>query len=90
MASGDNMQAAVNLLFCCSISVFAGVKLQVVREKFAEAIKFMGERNQVIFMIQTQLQHRTASKLIGTDDEPRHVSSEEQNIITTNNSVKTS
>jgi hypothetical protein len=66
------------------------VKLQVVREEFAEAIKFMEARNQVIFMIQTQQHHRSASKLIGTDDEPRHVSSEEQNIITTNPSVRTS
>jgi tetratricopeptide (TPR) repeat protein len=43
----------------------------------------------VIFIIQTHFQQRTIFKLIGTDEAPKYVSAEEQNILATNNSVKT-
>jgi len=44
----------------------------------------------VIFMVQAHCVQRTVFKLIGTDEEPEYVSSEEQNILATNNSVRIS
>jgi len=90
MASGDTFLAAVNLMFGCNTSFFAGVNLPTLRAKYAEVIKFMEDRKQVILMVQIQYAQRTIFKLIGTDEEPKYVSSEEQNILATNNSVRTS
>jgi hypothetical protein len=89
MASGDVIQAALNNLFSCGNSLFAGVNLKTMREKCAEGIKFMEERKLVIFMMQIQHVQHSVSKLIGTDEDPKHVSAEEQNILATNNSVMT-
>ncbi|KAL7428984.1 hypothetical protein ACHAXM_001499 [Skeletonema potamos] len=89
MASGDVNLAAYNKLFCCGSSFYAGVKLQTVRDKYDEVVKFLEDRKLVIFIIQTHFQQRTIFKLIGTDEEPKYVSAEEQNILATNNSVKT-
>jgi len=68
MASGDIIQAAANLIFGCASSSFAGVNLQTEREKYAEAIKFMKERNMVIFTVQIQHVQHSIFKLIGTDE----------------------
>jgi hypothetical protein len=43
----------------------------------------------VIFKVQMQNFLHSIFKLIGTDEEPKHVSSEEQVILATNNSVRT-
>jgi hypothetical protein len=48
MASGDIIQAALNKMLSCISSSIAGVNLQIVREKYAESIKFMKERNMAI------------------------------------------
>jgi hypothetical protein len=91
MASGDVLQAAVNNLFRCGNSFFAGVKLEIVRENYIAAIKFLVQKNIMIFMAQTQnILHSTVLKLIGTDEEPKHVSAEDQNILATNNSAMAS
>jgi predicted ATPase len=89
MASGDVLQAAVNSFFRCSSFLFAGENLHTLREKFVEVIKFMEQRKIVILMVQTQYILRSMLKLIGTDEEPKHVSDEEQNILATNNSTMT-
>jgi predicted ATPase len=89
MASGDVLQAAVNKHILCSNLLLAGENLQVLREKCAEVIKFMKERKQVIFMVQTQQRQHSIFKLIGSDEEPKYVSDEEQNILATNTSVMT-
>jgi predicted ATPase len=88
MSSGDTIQAAANLIFSCANSFFADVHLQVVREKYAESIQFLGERKLVIFKVQSQYQQHTVFKLIGTDEQPKYVSAEEQTILATNNSVR--
>jgi tetratricopeptide (TPR) repeat protein len=90
MASGDVFFAAVSKQFLCSGSFYAGVNLQTMREKYDEAIKFFEERKQVICLVQTHCVQRSLFKLIGTDEEPKYVSAEEQNILATNNSVMTS
>jgi hypothetical protein len=90
MASGDPIQAAGNFMFSCGSSFFAGVNLPTMRAKYADVIQILEERKMVILMIQTQYQQRTVFKLIGTDEEPKYVSSEEQDILATNNSVRTS
>jgi predicted ATPase len=90
LASGDTIQAAANLMFSCGSSFCAGVNLQTMREKYAEAIKFMEERKMVIFMVQTQYVLHSILQLIGTDEEPKNDSDEEQNILATNTSVMAS
>jgi len=89
MASGDTLQAALNGLFSGATSLCAGVNLETVREKYAEAIKFTEERKQVILMVQAQYPQHSIFKLIGTEKEPKQVSTEEQIILATNNSVMT-
>jgi predicted ATPase len=89
MASGDVTLAAANSMFSCANSFFAGVNLQTMRAKYAEAIKFLEERQMVIFILITQYQQHSMLKLIGTDEEQKYVSSEEQIILATNNSVRT-
>ena len=88
MASGDNMQAAVNFLFSCAHSIFAGVHLQTIRTQYYKAIQFMEERKLVIFKVQSQYQQQTVFKLIGTDEDPKYVSTEEHNILGRNDSVR--
>ena len=61
-----------------------------MRAKYADAIKFMEERKIVVFKVQMQYNQHTIFKLIGTDEEPKYVSAEEQSILATNNSVRTS
>jgi predicted ATPase len=90
MACGDVMQAALNKMLSCGNSFGAGENLQTVREKYVEVIKFMGESNMVIGKVQTQYQQHSIFKLIGTDEEPKHISAEEQKILATNNSVMAS
>jgi predicted ATPase len=87
MASGDVSIAAGNKMLSCSNCFFAGVNLRIVREKYSEGIKFLEERKQMIFILHSQYVQHSASKLIGTDEEPKHVSAEEQSILATNNSV---
>ncbi|KAL7434817.1 hypothetical protein ACHAXM_004348 [Skeletonema potamos] len=89
MASGDINLAALNNMLYCNNSFFAGSKLQTMRGKCAEAIKFMKERKTVIFMLQTQFFQHTVFKLIGTGEEPEHLS-EGNDILVTNNSVRAS
>ena len=88
MAYGDVIQAAVNSILNCTMSSIAGVNLQTTHEKCTKAIKFMEDKKLVIFMTQLQYIQHSVFKLIGTDEEPKFVS-EGQNILATNNSVKT-
>jgi len=90
MACGDIIQAALNKMLSCTRSFFAGVNLQIVRENYVEAIKFMKQRNMVISKVQAQYALHSVFKLIGTDEEPKHISAEEQKILATNNSVMAS
>jgi hypothetical protein len=89
MSSGDSIQAAANLVFSCANSFFAGVNLQTVEKRYAEAIALMEERKLVIFNVQMQYQQHFILKLVGTDEETKYVSAEEQTILATNNSVRT-
>jgi tetratricopeptide (TPR) repeat protein len=88
MAYGDVIQAALNHIKLCISSVFAGVNLQTTQEKCAKVIKFMEDKKLVIFMTQMQYIQHSVFKLIGTDEEPKYVA-EGQNVLATNNSVKT-
>jgi hypothetical protein len=88
MASGDTIQAGVNLIFSCGSSFYAGVNLKTMRAKCIEVMKFLEERQLVIFMIQTQYVQHSVFKLVGTDEEPKCDPAEEQNILATNNSVR--
>jgi hypothetical protein len=90
MASGDVNIAAGNSMTYCSNSYFAGMNLHTLRDKYAELMKFLEERKQVIFMMQSQYVQHSIFKLIGANEEPKHVSAVEQNILATNNSVRTS
>eukprot|EP00985_Skeletonema_marinoi_P020234 scaffold11929_cov58-Skeletonema_marinoi.AAC.1 len=72
MASGDVVRAGLITQMRCSQSLFAGINLQVMRERYAEAIKFMEERKQPILTVQTQYQQQSVLKLIGIDQEPKH------------------
>ena len=89
MASGDIMQAAVNILLRNSI-LLSGVNLQTAHEKCAESVDFMYERKMLIFMIQMRGILRVVLKLIGIDEKPKYESAEGENILTTNSSVMTS
>jgi predicted ATPase len=89
LASGDVFLAAVSSMLSCGSSFFVGVDLQTMRKKYDEAIKFMAERKQVLCLVQMQCAQRSVLKLIGTDEESKYVSAEEQTIIATNNSVMT-
>jgi len=89
ISSGDIIRAAINRLFGYLSSFYAGVNLPTVREKGDEVISFMHERKIVIFMIQTQQVQYSVFKLIGIEEEPKYVAAEEENILATNNSVKT-
>eukprot|EP00985_Skeletonema_marinoi_P020281 scaffold11993_cov71-Skeletonema_marinoi.AAC.1 len=88
MASGDIMQAAVNIVIDNGIFLFAGVNLQMVRDKCAESINFMYERKMLIFMTQLKCFQHSVFKLIGIDEKPKDVSAEEAKILATNSSVK--
>jgi len=90
MSSGDIIQAALNLIFICTTSLFAAVNLQTALGKCVETDKFLYERKMVIFMIQNKCLHHSLLKLIGTDEKPKDFSEEEVKILTTNNSVMTS
>ncbi|KAL7498737.1 hypothetical protein ACHAWT_006712, partial [Skeletonema menzelii] len=90
MASGDIMQAALNILMRNSIFHFAGVKLQKLHDRNVEVAQFLRERKMLIFMIQLQFLQRTTFKLMGTDEKPKKESAEEKKILATNNSVRTS
>ena len=57
-----------------------------MREKYAAALKFMEERKQPILTVQAQYQQQPVLKLIGIDQEPKHVS-EGHAIFATNKSV---
>ena len=70
MASGDTFQAAVNLVFSCANSIFAGVHLQTMRTQYYKAIQLMEERKLVIFKVQSQYVQDPVFKLIGTDEQP--------------------
>jgi tetratricopeptide (TPR) repeat protein len=89
MASGDVYLAAANFMLSCGSSFVAGVNLQNMQEKYDEAIKFFEERKMVIFMVQLQYVQHSIFKLTGKDEEPKYVSAVEQNILATNNSVRT-
>jgi hypothetical protein len=89
MASGDvNLAAGIRHVTCANL-LFAGVNLQTMREKYSELMKFLEERKMAIFMVVSQYVKQSIFKLIGTDEDPKHVSSEEQNILASNNSVRT-
>eukprot|EP00985_Skeletonema_marinoi_P012293 scaffold5908_cov152-Skeletonema_marinoi.AAC.1 len=86
MASGDVVRAGLITQMKCSQSLFAGINLQALREKYAAAIKFMEERKLRILTLQTQYQQQSVLKLIGIDQEPKCVS-EGHAIFATNKSV---
>jgi hypothetical protein len=90
MSSGDIIQAAVNIMFFGDNSFRAGLNLQTVQKRYAQATRFMEERKLVIFKVQSQYVQDPVFKLIGTDEQPKYVSAEEQTILATNNSVRTS
>ncbi|KAK1739316.1 putative AAA ATPase [Skeletonema marinoi] len=90
LASGDIIQAALNISLKILNMFFAGVNLQTTREKCAEAVNFLDERKMVIFMMNQQCLQKFVLKLIGTDEMPKYTSAEEENILATNNSVRTS
>eukprot|EP00984_Skeletonema_dohrnii_P001544 scaffold486_cov148-Skeletonema_dohrnii-CCMP3373.AAC.25 len=87
MASGDIMQAAVNILCGNALFFFAGVNLQTTRDKCAELSNFLYERKMLIFMTQLKCLQHSVFKLIGIDETPKSVSAEEERIRTTNKSV---
>ncbi|KAL7426304.1 LOW QUALITY PROTEIN: hypothetical protein ACHAXM_000389, partial [Skeletonema potamos] len=89
MASGDVTLAALNKAFKYGNSFFAGANLEIMRQECAEVIKFMDQRRTVILMIQAQYGQNSMLSLIGTDEEPKHVSDEELKILATNNAVMT-
>jgi len=66
------------------------VNLQTTREKCAKVINFTYERKMFIFMTQHQCLQKSVLKLIGTDEMPKYTSAEEENILATNYSVRTS
>jgi tetratricopeptide (TPR) repeat protein len=58
--------------------------------KFAtDKLYQVGSTRMLCFMMHIQHVRHSISKLIGTNEEPKHVSAEEQNILATNNSVMT-
>ena len=87
MASGDILQAALNILFRNNNLSLSGMNLQTAHEKCSVAVDFMYERKILIFMIQVQCVQRSVFKLIGTDDHLKYESAEVDNILATNNSV---
>jgi hypothetical protein len=66
-------------------SFFAGVNLQILRKKYDETQMMMAERKQTIFLIYAIQFQRSVFKLIGVEEQPKYVS-EEQSILSTNNS----
>jgi hypothetical protein len=88
MASGDIMQAAVNILCGNALFFFAGVNLQTARDKCAESINFMHERKMLIFGMTAKYFQHSLFKLIGIDEKPKDVSAEEAKILATNSSVQ--
>jgi len=89
MASGDANLAAANRMFHCSNSFFAGANLQTLRDEYAGLMKFLEQKKQVIFKIQSQYLQHTVFKLIGTDFQPKYVS-EGNELLATDKSVMTS
>ncbi|KAL7491984.1 hypothetical protein ACHAWT_001238 [Skeletonema menzelii] len=89
MAAGDIIQATVNMFLIYTSFLYAGVKLQTIREKGDEVIKFMQERKVGTFLLPAQCMQNSILKLIGIDDEQEFIFSEEENILATNNHVKT-
>ena len=89
MASGDIMQAALNISLGNRLFFFSGVNLQTVRGKMADSVNFMQERKMLIFMIHLQYLQHTVFELIGTDEKPKYDSPEEKNILATNPNVMT-
>ncbi|KAL7495135.1 hypothetical protein ACHAWT_009264 [Skeletonema menzelii] len=84
MASGDIFQAAMNIMTRYVSSFCAGVKLQTTREIVDEGIEFMRERKIVIFVLELQGFRHSLLKLMGIDEELKHVSAEEEDILATN------
>ena len=89
MAAGDILQAALNMYSGYNSFFFAGVKLQTTREKGDEVIKFMRERKIGIFLMMTQCVHNSVLRLVGEDEERKRNSPEEEKILATNNSART-
>ncbi|KAL7491484.1 hypothetical protein ACHAWT_001521, partial [Skeletonema menzelii] len=88
MAAGDIIQASVNI-YTGFISTFhAGVKLQKIREKGDEVIKFMQERKVVVFLIPVQCMQNSVLKLIGIDEEPKDNDAENESILAKNINAK--
>ena len=67
---------------------FSGVKLETTREKGDEVIKFMQERNMLVFLIPIQCIQNSVLKLIGIHEEPKRNSAEEEKILATNSNAK--
>jgi len=86
IASGDIIQAALNMYAGYVSYFYAGVKLQTTREKGDEVINFIGKRKMVIFLLEIQLVQNSVFKLIGIDEEPNQSSAEEASIVATKNS----
>ena len=89
MASGDSHLAVINLFAFIANNFFAGANLQRMQELYTNSIHFSEERKQLIMGVQAKVVQRTVSKLIGTDEEPEY-SSEERDILASNDSVSRS
>ena len=99
MASGDIIQAAVNMYTGYISFFYAGVKLQTTRDKGGEVIKttrekgnevinFMQERKIRSFLIPIKCIQNSVLRLVGMDEEPTCFSAEEKKILETNNNAK--
>ncbi len=89
MASGDIIQASLNLIFFCLNAHHGGMNLQTLNEKCDEGVSFMYNRKMLVFMVQLQIGQRSVLKLIGTKEKPKNASTDEENVLATNNSVMT-
>ncbi len=88
MASGDSVQAALNITFFCPCSLHAGMNLQTLQGKCDEWVNFMCDRKMLIWMVKLQNVQRSMLKLIGTEEKPKCVSADdEEDIYATNNSA---
>jgi predicted ATPase len=86
MTTGDVSSAMVNSIQLESTNIYAGVNLQIVSGRIEKSIMLFKEQNHVVFTVQLQQMQRTVYGLIGSDEEPEHLS-EEQNILASNKSV---
>jgi predicted ATPase len=85
LAAGDVFNAMLNRSLMTQGNYISGVKLQTLREEYAQTVRMLEANKNLILLAQIKHAQRDVLRLIGSDE---HVTiPQEENLIASNNSV---